>query len=262
MTETETYEIQFPSRGILYDGKLPDGKAHVRPWRTSEIKLLVQARKGNAQQLNKALNRVVDNCLVLPDGLKPRDLLFTDGFYALLMQRVFTYSPSFKSEFKCNNCGTKNTAWINLIEDLDELIIPDGTEEPIEVALPKSNEMPVTLRLIRRKDSEAVAKYTKDKTSKVAGLHELGDPGYTYRIALQIVTIDGEKPTMGHKIPWVDNLHAADLMAIENALEDVASGVDPAVKKTCGNCGDDAEFLLPMSMEFFRPRSPAPPADS
>jgi hypothetical protein len=250
-------EITFPSRGRLYDGKLPNGKAHVRAWRTSEIKLLVQARKGNAEKLEKALDRVVDNCLVLPDGLGHGDLLFTDGFFALVAQRIFTYSPNFKSEFKCRDCGWKNTVWIDLLADLNERVI-ENSIEPIVVDLPQLN-IPIGLRLLRRKDAKEVTRYSKSKLSKTPGLAELGDPGYSYRIALQIVTIDGEKPNLGQKVTWVDSLHAQDLMAIENALEDSSSGIDPVVTKTCESCGEDSEFILPMNMEFFRPRSSKPP---
>jgi len=265
MTETtlpvNTTEITFPSNGLFYDGRLPGGKAQIRAWTTAEIKLLVSARKKGAQ-LEKALDRVIDNCLVLPPNIRPDDLLYTDGFYALIAQRIFTYESHFKSEFKCSECGFKNEVWIDLVNDLSPLEPREEAREPIEVFLPVL-QMPVTLRLLRRRDAKTVAKYSKTKLEKAPMAAELGDPGYTYRIALQIETVDSEKMQMGQKVVWVDMLHARDLMAIENALEDCVSGVDPTVSKQCQhpNCGELNKFILPMNIEFFRPRSSWPGDD-
>lgn len=267
MTETVAVtdsvgEVTFPSRGHLYGGLMPGGQAQVRAWRTSEIKLLVSARK-NTKSLEKALDRVIDNCLILPAGLKHGDLLYTDGFYALIAQRIHTFAAQFKSEFKCGDCGHKNQIWIDLVEDLEETVLSDDVKEPFEVHLPIL-QIPVTVRLLRRKDATKIAKYTKTKLEKAPLAAELGDPGYTYRIALQLDTVDSEKMTLGPKVAWVDGLHAQDLIAIENALEDISSGVNPVITKTCviPSCGEESTFVLPMNMEFFRPRTPRPITNS
>lgn len=264
MTETtiDTTEIFFPSKGLFYDGLMPNGQAEIRAWRTAEIKLLVSARSRNKdEQLEKALDKVIDNCLRLPNGMKNEDLLYTDGFYALIAQRVFTYDPKFKSEFKCSDCDHKNEVWIDLLEDLNPLVPADDAIEPIEVHLPKAG-YPVTLRLLRRKDARSVSRYTKQKLDKMPMMADSGDPGYTYRLALQVVNIDGEKTGMGEKVIWVDNLHAKDLMTLENAIEKATSGVDPLVKKDCVRCGEENKFVVPMNVEFFRPRSTWPGPDS
>lgn len=265
MTETntvaETFDIELPSKGLFYGDKLPGGIATIRAWKTSEIKLLVSAR-GKGAQLEKTLDRVIDSCLRLPNGLKHEDLLYTDGFYTLLAQRVFTYEAKFKSEFKCRDCGFKNQVWVDLVDDLEPLHPKDGAEEPYEIFLPIKNH-PVTLRLLRRRDASQVARYAKNKLDKSPMAASQGDPGYTYRIALQVETIDSEKLGMGAKIPWIDDLHARDLMAIENAIEDMTTGVDPTVRKPCQHpsCGEENKFIIPMNIEFFRPRSSWPGDD-
>jgi len=261
-TTIETTEIFFPSKGLFYDGKMPEGQAEIRAWTTAEIKLLVSARNRNKdEQLEKALDRVIDSCLRLPNGMKHEDLLYTDGFYALVAQRVFTYDPKFKSEFKCNDCGKKNEVWVDLFEDLNPLLPADDAKEPIEVHLPKSG-VPVLLKLLRRKDVRSINKYSKQKLDKSPMAADFGDPGFSYRLALQIVSIDGEKVGMGEKLVWVDSLHAKDLMALENALEDATSGVDPQITKSCLMCGEENKFVVPMNIEFFRPRSTWPGSDS
>lgn len=257
MTETtmNITEITFPSKGLYYGDKMPNGKAQIRAWTTAEIKMLVSARN-KGDQLERALDKVIDTCLILPPGMKPDELLYTDGFYALIAQRIFTYEAKFKSEFKCRDCGFKNSIWVDLLEDLSPIEPEENACEPIEVFLPIINE-PVTLRLLRRRDARQISKYSKTKLEKAPMAAALGDPGYTYRIALQIETVDSEKMSMGNKIPWIDKLHARDLMAIENALEDNTSGIDPTVRKQCQHpsCGEANEFIIPMNIEFFRPRS-------
>ena len=254
-------EITFPSKGLYYGDKMPNGKAQIRAWTTAEIKMLVSARK-KGSQLEKALDKVIDNCLILPPGMRHDELLYTDGFYALIAQRIFTYEGKFKSEFKCRDCGFKNIIWVDLVEDLTPLEPEDGATEPIEVFLPIQS-IPVSLRLLRRRDAKQVSKYSKNKLEKAPMAASLGDPGYTYRIALQIETVDSEKMSMGNKVPWIDRLHARDLMAIENALEDNTTGVDPTVHKQCQypSCEEANEFIIPMNIEFFRPRSTWPGDD-
>lgn len=249
-------EITFPSKGLLYGDRMPGGVAHVRAWTTAEIKLLVSARKGKKQEaLERAIDRVIDNCLFLPNGMKPDELLYTDGFYALIAQRINTYDSMFKSEFKCRECSWKNPVWIDLHEDLNPIELSADVKEPLEVHLPVLG-VPVTLTLLRRKDAKRIAKYSKNKLERAPQEAEFGDPGFSYRIAIQIETIDGEKVGVGEKIPWVDSLHARDFMAIENALEDAASGIDPKVTKTCQHpdCGEESSIIVPMNLEFFRPR--------
>ena len=252
-TTIDSTDIVFPSKGVYYDGKMPEGRAEIRAWTTAEIKLLVSARSTNSK-LEKALDRVIDSCLRLPPGVKHSDLLYTDGFYALIAQRIFTYDPKFQSEFKCGDCGTKNKVWIDLLEDLNPILPKEGASEPIEVHLPKSG-IPLTLKLLRRKDAASANKYSKTKLDKSPMAADFGDPGFSYRLALQIVTIDGEKTGMGEKLVWVDSLHAKDLMALENTLEDHTSGVDPVVTKDCQRCGEESKFVVPMNIEFFRPRT-------
>lgn len=259
-TITPTTDIYFPSKGVYYDGKLPEGRAEIRAWTTAEIKLLVSARS-RGSQLEKALDRVIDNCLKLPPGLKHSDLLYTDGFYALIAQRIYTYDPKFQSEFKCSDCDFKNKIWVDLLEDLNPMTPADDAKEPIEVHLTKAG-IPITLRLLRRKDASSANKYSKTKLDKTPMAAEFGDPGFSYRLALQVVTIDGEKVGMGAKIPWIDSLHAMDLMTLENALEEHTSGVDPVVTKQCQRCGEENKFVVPMNIEFFRPRAAWPGPDS
>jgi len=261
-TTVETYEIDLPSKGLFYNGKMPGGKVSIRAWTTAEIKLLVSARK-KGDQLEKALDRVIDSCLRLPAGIRHEELLYTDGFYALIAQRIFTYEAKFQSNFKCRDCGYKNEIWVDLVQDLNPIEPKEDAKEPYEVFLPVRN-IPVTLRMLRRKDAKNVSRYSKNKLDKSPMAAEFGDPGYTYRIALQIQTVDSEKMSLGEKIPWIDSLHARDLMAIENAVEDMTTGVDPTVTKQCQHpsCGEENQFIIPMNMEFFRPRSTWPGDDS
>jgi hypothetical protein len=245
-------DITFPSKGQFYGDKLPDGKAKIRGWRTSEIKLIANARRGSPNQLEQALDRVVDNCLILPSTMKSGDLLYTDGFYAMLMQRILTYNETYKTEIKCDSCGFKDpSVSIDLMKDLDVIWIKPEIREPIIVALPHQGA-DIGLRLLRRSDTIKISKYADQKMQQSP---DLGDPAFTYRLALQIDTIDNEKVDLGKKVAWVDNLLAKDLVVLSDALEGAVSGVDPKIRHECRKCGETDEILLPLSLDFFRPRS-------
>lgn len=245
-------DIQFPSKGLYYGGKLPDGKAKIRAWRTGEIKLIASARRGGADALESALARVVDNCLVLPEGMKPGELTYTDGFYAMVMQRVLTYEPTYTIELKCDACGFKDSkVKLNLVEDLNVRWAKEGAQEPLIFHLPHQ-DVDVAVRHLRRSDAAKVNKYSENKLQQTP---EFGDPALSYRLAIQIETIDGMKVDLGQKVAFVDGLIAKDFVFLHNAIEDSASGLDPNFTRNCRKCGEEIEELMPLTLDFFRPRN-------
>jgi hypothetical protein len=260
MAELGYQEVKLPSRGALYDGKIPDGVVQVRKLGASEESQLLSS---GAQGLER-IDAVLKNCVKLPNDYKHEDLLMTDRMALMLAMRTLTFGPQYTFDFKCRFCNTmqRTNPPVNILEDLEETT-PDTMQlkkiekgikdwmlrEPFEVELEDEGTV-VALRLLRGKDENRVVKRAnRMMMQSVDG----SDPSYLFRFAVQIVSIGGEDKDIGHRELFVRKLSATDLARLRIATEENEPGIDLRVYPTCRGCGAANEMMLPFTAEFFRP---------
>lgn len=246
-----TTEYPLPSRGLLYEGAIPGGIVQLRPFKTREQALLTSQGGG---PLGKA-EAVLQSCCKLPSPtFKHLDLLSTDRLAILVALRTKTFGPEYTFKWKCTNCRRTNNAMVDIVQDLRERPGIEGKlVEPVLVELP-IRKTTVSVRFSRGTDEILVMKYAKQMESRSA---ELGDPAYSYKLALQLQDED-DKP-IGDVLArqrFVDDLHARDLLVIERAMSDAETGIDTRLTLTCVHCDSTSEASMPFTPEFFRPGSP------
>lgn len=250
----------LPSRGALYDGKIPDGVVQVR--KTSfdeENALLSQGARG----LDR-MEIVLKNCVKLPNDFKHEDLLMTDRMAAMLAIRTIAYGPKYSFDYKCRFCNAMQRGPINILEDLDENTpdsialkmldkgIEDWTlEEPVTVKLPDAKKT-VDLRFLRGHDEARIVKRTKRLLLQSV---DAGDASTRFRFALQIVAIDGEEWDLGKKELFLRKITSTDGAHMRIAVEDAEPGIDLTVFPECAACGALNRMAMPFTVEFFRPSS-------
>lgn len=246
-----TNELTLPSGGHLYEGALPDGKLRYGAIRGKEEKLLAGA-KGNATAV---IDSVLTSCVALPEGFTVGDLILNDRFFVLLQLRAESYGSRYKFPVQCGACNAKFPHEVNLPDDFDVKVLEDDSKEPFVVKLPKSGKE-VGFRLLRGKDEAAITRFGDQAFAK--GKVE-GDPTYLYRIARHITEIDGEKIDQGRDmlkvVKFVENMHGMDSVTLRNAIDDADCGIDTTMNIECPKCEENIETSLPMTPEFFRPRS-------
>jgi len=258
--------IELPSQGLLYDGELREGKVTISPMGTKEESLLV-SRKGRSDA-HLILDKIIARCLQTSFNLD--NMLVADRFYILLMIRNLSYGSNYGYKVKCPECGEKFKKDIRIPDDFTITILDEGVKEPFYADLPRCRKR-VGFHLLRVEDEKAVEKYTAHEYRRS---QQDGDPGYIYRLARHIVSIDdipepregedeeGESasftPTevnLEQALELCETLIGIDSSAFKDAIAKNDCGVNLLIKAECPNpnCGDDFESLLKFTPEFFRP---------
>lgn len=249
---------KLPSRGALYDGKIPDGVIQVRKTSFDEENALLSQGARGLERMEITLK----NCVKLPNDFKHADLLMTDRMAAMLALRTIAYGPHYSFDYKCQFCPTMQRTSVNILEDLDENTpdsialamldrgIEDWTlEEPIVVDLLDAKKT-VSLRFLRGYDEARVIKRTKRLLLQSV---DSGDASTRFRVALQIVTIDGEEVDLGTRELLLRKITSTDGARIRIAVEDAEPGIDLTVYPECRACGAVNKMAMPFTSEFFRP---------
>ena len=241
----EAQKVQLPSRGYLYDGKMPDGWVDIRPMTTREESLLVSP-KGDRYVL---LNKVLDACLLTKD-VPMADLVSGDRLYLLFAIRQLTYGGSYSVQLACRSCQGPVRLTLEFPKDLSLRALEPTDREPFEVQLPVSGHK-VGLRLLRTKDETEILRYA----SRPSALSSEGDPSYIYRLARHIATIDGAVVDPTAAMALVERLAGRDSLAIRLAVEQHDCGPDLMLDTVCSRCGSQVKEMMPLTEEFFRPSS-------
>lgn len=258
MAELGWTPYTLPSRGVLYDGKLPGGRVEIRKQTAREQARLMQQGGG----ISGKVDAIVHSCMRLPEGFKdPKKLLLTDRFAVLLALRTKTFGPHYQFDYRCSECREQVRGDVNIVEDFDERVPDDGFEEPIEVKLPECGQT-VRLRFLRGEDEETVSKNARRMKMQS---NDAGDPTYLLRLAMQVVEVeelDGAEAEKMKALPfrqrWVESLSASDLCHLEDVMNEVEPGIDTRIYPECPQCGFVNEMTMPFTAEFFRPRRPRP----
>lgn len=247
-TNVPTLEIQLPSRGVLYGGRIPDGKVKIRKWTVQELTILEAQGEGATDRMK----RIVSSCCTLPNAFDPNELLMTDRFAILLAQRTFSLgSPKYQYEFQCKYCTKVNRGAVcNIQDDFDESFAPDDLKEPIIVELPDAG-VQVGLRFLRGSDEDAVIKISKRLKMQS---NDAADPSSVIRLARQIAVIDGnDQVNLADRETFTRRLTAGDVSRMRNALDAVEPSIDTTLYPTCKFCTADNKIDMPFDVEFFRP---------
>lgn len=233
--------VTLPSRGILYKGIPAD--VSLRGMTTREEKILYAAQGGNVFQ------KILKNCIVEPENFDVDQLIAADEMFLIIQLRMVTYGPEYKVTATCPHCGRSETYTINL-GDFDIDYLPEDFEEPIKVVLPVSGDT-LDLRILRNKDSEDINKFAR-KFAKQFNL-PVREVEYGCRMAKYIQAINGEAIDFNDAREYVDNMKSKDSMKMWSTLDKIKVGVDTMATVNCVGCGEEFDFIMPITSEFFRP---------
>lgn len=268
MAELGWTPAKIPSRGLLNphpetgEPLIPDGEVQIRKLTTKEESILLSQ---GAEGLER-FDIVLKNCSRIPNGVKPLDLLITDRMALILAMRTITFGPHYSFNFKCQYCNMMSKYNLDIMEELEENTpealaekmldkgkidsLEDFTlQEPFEVELPEEGKT-VALRFLRGHDERKIASRAKRMMMQS---NDPNDPSYIHRMALQIVTIDGEKKPLAEAERFVRNITGGDSTRMRLAVDDVEPGIDLRIYPTCRACSATNEIGLPFNAEFFRP---------
>lgn len=234
-------QVKLPSRGLFYEGTVPEGVVTLRPIMVKEEKLMMGARNRLS-----VMDRILERCLI-DCKLPLNKFLMTDKFFLMMQLRSISYGAEYIFKQKCPNCDGTFQHTILLPEGLSMKVSEPSDKEPFEVKLPRSKKT-VALRFLRGEDEEAIEKYIQMKPN---ASKEEGDPGYEYRMATQLVTIDGKEMDVLERLCFCENLTGMDSLAIRRAVSEKEPGLDLSIQCVCPSCRTEIHTGVQLTNEFF-----------
>lgn len=245
MSEAYLKEIQLPSKGLLYEGKVPDGLVTIEPMGTREEKLF---SAGDASG-SAIIGKVIKACTKL--DMDHEDLIVGDRLFLLLHIRMISYGNEYVYPYRCSHCRKRSVGKLNLAE-LQIKYADEENKGTYEVELPVLGHR-VTMRQLTGTDEQKVRKYGSRMTKVRSG--NVDDVKYVYRLARMVELIDGEQVGIKEAIELIESLKGIDSLELRDAIEDNGIGPMLDVNPTCSNCGfENGPMPMPWDSEFFRPR--------
>jgi hypothetical protein len=256
--------ITLPSKGIFYEGQLPEGKVKCYLWDT-EIEEIFSSGFGSSSSL---ISEVLDRCLELP--FKSTELLTGDRYYAFMALRSESYGGEYTFPFSCSNCNLKFKKTIDIMTDLETVTTPDDAKEPFSVDLPECG-LNVQFRLLRGSDEEDIDNYVErvyqKKVEKGMKLGRGGtvlnvggkrkktsNPVYKYRLAKHIIGVNGEVFDFDQSLELINGLIGKDSLTLRRAINDNDPRLDIRIEIECPRCEFDNESVLPFTSDLISPR--------
>lgn len=246
-------EFELPSRGLPYNEKNPlsKGKIHIRPWITSEEKILDKFDRGN---FFNVIKKLIQNAVV--EKIDIDEMTDADVFFVLYWLRVITYGPTYKIDRECPECGSKISVTVN-IQDYPIKYLEEYKDE-FELELPVSK---IKLRMKFPKFGSLI----EATESKHSDLYKMGikmSPEiYRYALCTEEMTLPNETKDiltkaddfnlMLNKI-W-PMLPAGDLVEIKQYLAKFDHGYTENATSQCPECQKFFNQAPIMTDEFFRP---------
>jgi len=238
--------VDLPSKGLYYeDGLVQNGQLEIKPMSAREEKL-VAGIKGN--NVDDVIDVILSRCLVTK--ITPEQLLVTDRFYLLFALRANSYGEDYKFDLTCPSCESSAKYTVKIPGDLEVVPPVDNEVEPFYTTLPDS-KLAIQFRLLRGKDTKVIKNYVEKEIKK--GNYTDGDPGYIYRIAKHLVSVNGRALDMMTAMELVSRLSAKDCSFLKNQFDKRTPGLKTDIHVDCKICGKEITTDLPMTAEFFRP---------
>lgn len=241
--------IKLPSLGVFYDKTVvKDGQVELLPMSAREEKLIAGLRGDNVDEI---IDTLLKRCLVTQ--LDPDDMLLTDRFFLLLALRANSYGEEYNFDLTCASCTNTSKYKVKILSEFDTKYSNELDVEPFEVYLPVT-KLKVKFRLLRGKDAKKVKSFVANQSKKGLIDSDGGDPGYVYRLAKHLVTVnDMRVDDILTAMEVISNLPAKDSTIFKNAIDRVTPGMMTNIEKDCVACGFKIRTDLPMTAEFFRP---------
>lgn len=258
-------EVRLPSKGMYYDDdKCPNGIVEVRAMTLPVEKIMANAR---LVQSGQAMDKLYEQCVRIPGGMDPIELIDGDRTFLLYVIRGITFGNDYEFVAKCPTCDASFTMHYDLNELVDNVTVASDKypSEPFSVLLPYLSEKWETdiyadVRLLRGYDIKKMIKDEKmNKRSNMAmGVNNQVDDegGVEQSLRMSIVSFHTEDEKMDGQHDMqkiISKFHTRDSGAVREFLRENAPGIDTSISIDCPECGTKYNTLLPLSDRFFRP---------
>jgi len=247
----------LPSKGIFYDGKIPEGKVRVRPMTLEVDKIMATSRLA---QTGQALEKMYEHCVRLPNGFDHMDLLVGDRAFLLFYLRGITHGNDYEFVVTCSNeaCKQQSAQSYDLNKLWGKVRSSKYQREPIRVDLPYFSKLLgrdvwADVKFLRQRDITRIEKKMKIRRAAVPGVDQSLDSTIEENLNMAIVSVNGVTDQM--KISAVvARMHSKDIAIVRDTINIDAPGIDTDIEIRCPHCEQQIKIDLPITENFFRPK--------
>lgn len=243
--------VPLPSRGVIYN---PDSFLYNRE--SLNIKAMTAHEEdilSSAAFIKEGTSviRAIKSCITDPD-VDVDEMIAGDRNALMVSMRITGYGSSYPVHHSCASCRTRNEVTV----ELNNLSINRLDQEPVEKGKNLFEYiLPVTGKKVRYKfltgRDEREDSIKRDRLEK-AGI--VSNNTVTSFLERSIVSIDNvdDKNKISH---FVKNMPALDSRKLRLHIINSEPGIDMSWEYQCSTCGTDNSFNIPITSEFFWPRT-------
>jgi hypothetical protein len=275
---------------FVFDTDLPGSGQNVsfHPVTTGQLKrLLLYETTDDPLAIETALDELIEECIIKPEGLKAKDLYVQDRFYLMVEIRKATRGATYQFQTTCTSCGSQTQQNINLsslpVTTLSKVVKKDvkaltpatkqrkgklveKTEEPKVVetkptadwnVVKLNDNISLRLDLVTRKlqqDAFDLFKANHPDMSKVSDIERTLDVAtLLYAMAIKsVITPDGEEElSLEDKVFLLDNIQQSEQEKISKWYDDHDFGIDFSFNVKCAQCGFEEKKEVPVDSFFY-----------
>lgn len=241
----------LPSCGKVYP---PDNPLHMRDSIAFRAMTTREENILTSRALIKqgtVITHLIQSCLVDKE-VDVQDMLSGDRSALMVALRITGYGKDYDVELKCPECDEKTAASFDLamvpVKKLDIEPVAFG-QNLFEFVMPRTG-MTVQWKFVTGRDEEELSQAADRRKKANFAIDDM----VTSRLYKSIVSLNGV--TDRTKISQaILNLPAADSVALRLYINEHEPGLDMRQAIDCRRCGETVEVDIPLSVDFFWPRS-------
>jgi len=244
--------VELPSKGLFYE------EGHPLHNRTSvEIKHMTTKEEDlitNESLLKSglAIDRLLQSVLVDPK-MNINDMLMGDKNALVVACRIYGYGSEYETKFKCPECGETQKHVFDLSE-IEDTNFEENAKE-FNATFDYDNQM-ISLPIPRTKTKLELKLLKVDvaATTKKAKKKEAQNFSISKHYQKLIHSVNGNSDRQYVKA-YIQSMSALDSRYMRGVYSKVVPGVDFACSFECDSCGHDDEVEVPLTADFFWPKS-------
>lgn len=247
---TET--VDLPSGGLFYQEGHP---LHQRD--TIEIKHMttkeedILTNQGFVKN-GTAIDKLLQSVIVSPK-MNVQDMFLGDKNALTVACRIHGYGPEYNTKVACPSCGEaqehvfdlteiEHNNYLDNLEEFDAEI--DYDRQTVVLPIPRTK---VKLELKVLKEDTTISKQKSKRKNK-------NKFSVIKQYERMIVSVNGNSDR-NHIISYINTMSALDSRYLRAAYRKIVPGIDFACGFECNSCGHEDEVEVPLTAEFFWPKS-------
>lgn len=238
-------EVQLPSRGKLYQGKLGElqGKILVYPVTLKTQKSLLVDNPRDFK-----LSILLDSCTNLKElGFNYRELLIADEYFLFLVIRALTFGAIIDTFMQCFHCNSLSPVSINL--EKVNVKTWDNNDDICEPFTINIDNIQISMRYLKVYEQDELLDMFLDVKKINAG--QVVDT-MIWSLSKRLVSVNGQSKTKEEAYEFFSSLPVPVIMKIDQELEARACGPDVMYKFNCSKCNGENIVNLIWGLDFFR----------